>query len=177
MLRGLGITFQVLTSEVDETPLVDEEPAAFVKRMALAKASAVCLIKPESWILAADTIVVSDHEILGKPQNRDHARSILRQLAGREHQVMTAVALQSKASNCCLSLLDISTVIFTSLLDAFIEAYIATGESDDKAGAYAFHGLGLSFIQRIDGCPSTVIGLPLPQVLTLLQEQEIIEVG
>lgn len=170
LLRQIGIGFTLLPVEVDETVQPCEIARHYVKRLAEAKAVA-------AWdnprreqalpVLAADTAVVVDDSILGKPRDTEHARQMLRQLSGRQHEVLTAVSvrLADRHWGCVQA----SQVHFTNLDDATIAAYCATGEPLDKAGAYAIQGLAARFISRIEGSYSGVMGLPLFETAQLLR--------
>jgi septum formation protein len=160
LLRAAGIEFDVMAADVDEAMVAEESPDDYVRRMAVTKADAV---KPRAGgrpVLAADTIVVVDHHVLGKPVDADDAKRMLSLLSGREHIVMTAVHLQQTRVE--------STVVeFAPLKQAEIDWYVATGEPMDKAGAYAIQGLASRFVTRIDGSYSNVVGLPVAAVYQL----------
>lgn len=172
LLRQIGLTFSSRAPAVDEEPLPDETPQAMALRLARSKASAV-LSQAESSevVLAADTVVCVDDELLGKPVDAADAALMLRRLSGRKHSVVTAVAVG------CGS--DIRTAVSTTgvwmreLAAAEIEHYVADGEPMDKAGAYAIQGRGAAFVARIDGSYSGVVGLPLFETLALLAEFEV----
>jgi septum formation protein len=158
------MSFAVAVPDVDETPLPGEAPLDLVRRLAVAKAVAV----RGDQVLAADTVVDVDGEILGKPGDADDARRMLRRLSGRSHRVHTAVAVRSGER------LDIevvtSIVTFMALQPAVIEWYVGTGEPLDKAGAYAVQGAGGVFVERVRGSVSNVVGLPLTAVARLLEQ-------
>jgi septum formation protein len=163
LLSVLGVPFRVVAPVgVDERPLDGEVPRDLAARLAADKARSV----EGELVLAADTVVEVDGEILGKPGDADDARRMLRQLSGRTHLVHTAVAVRSG------ELLDLEVVTtsvrFTPLSQEAIEWYLATGEPLDKAGAYAVQGAGGLFVERVDGSVSNVIGLPLHTVVALL---------
>lgn len=166
LLRVLGVDFSIVDIEVDETRLRDEDPENYVRRLACAKASAGRIVCADSnAVLAADTCVVLNNEILGKPRDRDDAEQMLRRLAGRWHEVFTGVALQSAASEVVCVL---TRVLFRELTATEINKYWDTGEPCDKAGAYGIQGLGGALVERIDGSYSNVVGLPLAETLALL---------
>ncbi|MBN2704946.1 MAG: septum formation protein Maf [Deltaproteobacteria bacterium] len=173
LLSRLGLQFSVVPAAIPEEVGAGELPDSFARRLALAKAEAGA---SAGWTLAADTIVVMEEHILGKPENRERAFAMLEFLSGRCHQVITAVALHHAGRGLSYVFQDTTAVEFIPLSERLIKAYLATGEADDKAGAYAFQGLGAAFIRRISGCPTTVIGLPLPATLKLLLQQGIIAV-
>lgn len=168
LLEQLGLTFDVLAVDVDETPLEDEAPADYVQRLALAKASqaeqglAMACRRP---VLAADTAVVVDRQILGKPHNRDDGLAMMALLSGRKHEVYTGMALVAEQSQLCVNR---STVCFRETTGVEREAYWATGEPHDKAGAYAIQGKGAMFVESLVGSYSGVMGLPLYEAAGLL---------
>jgi len=169
LLRQIGISFRQQVAEIDETPRVDEPAEAYVTRLALEKARAVHaqLGDDEVPVLGADTAVVVDGRPLGKPRDAQHARELLGQLSGREHRVLSAVALVAGREAVCIS---DSRVRFRRLGGAEIDAYWRSGEPRDKAGAYAVQGLGAVFIERLEGSYSGVMGLPLFETARLLQD-------
>jgi septum formation protein len=157
------MSFDVAVPDVDETPLPGEAPVDLVRRLAAAKAVAVA----GDPVLAADTIVDVDGEVLGKPADADDARRMLRRLSGRSHRVHTAVAVRSGER---LESEVVTTIVtFVPLQPAMIEWYIGTGEPLDKAGAYAVQGVGGVFVERVRGSVSNVVGLPLTTVARLLE--------
>jgi septum formation protein len=166
-LQALHLPFDVLAADVDEAPLPHEEAAPYVERLARSKAAAVAALCPGSLVLGADTAVVLDRQILGKPKTAEHAEAMLASLSGRSHDVLTGVALAGTAS---LSRVVTTRVHFRTLSTAEIRWYVATGEPMDKAGAYAVQGTGGFCIQAIEGSPSNVIGLPLVETLELLSQ-------
>ncbi len=166
LLAQLGVVVSVIPADIDETPAPAETPWDYVERIARQKAAAVPP-RAGSCVLAADTAVVVDGDILGKPANLDAGRQMLRRLSGRVHQVFTAVALQSPHE---LRVICTETrVAFRPLGEAECERYLASDEPWDKAGAYAIQGLGGAFVERIDGSYSSVVGLPLCETLALLR--------
>lgn len=168
LLAGLGLTFEVRPVDVDETPRDGEPAEPYVLRLAETKARAASAGSPSGEvILAADTIVVVDGELLGKPRDRDHARGMLARLSGRTHQVLTGVAV-GNAGGGLSTVVEITRVVFHRLSTAEIDWYVASDEPLDKAGSYAVQGLGALFVERIDGNYSNVVGLPLPAVYRLL---------
>ncbi|MFQ6573347.1 Maf family protein [Pseudomonas sp. UM16] len=174
LLTQIGIPFTPLSAAVDENPLPAEAAPAYVERLARAKASAGLATLDASVplaVLGADTAVVLDGRILGKPFDRDDALAMLAALSGREHQVLTAVAVVDQQR--CLSVCVASQVQFRHITPQEAEAYWASGEPLDKAGAYAIQGLGAVFVQRIEGSYSAVVGLPLSETAELLKQFEI----
>ena len=173
LLRQIGIEFTLLKVDVDETPLPGEPAEAFVRRLALEKARAGRLQLAhgdDTPVLGADTAVVIDGTIMGKPRDRAHGLAMLQALSGRTHQVMTAVALAGRHE---LSRVSISDVSFDELDNATCAAYWASGEPLDKAGGYAIQGLGGAFVTRLQGSYSGVVGLPLNETAALLGEFDI----
>jgi septum formation protein len=167
LLAGLGLRFEVRPADVDETPREGEDPGAYVLRLAQEKAAAVAL--PENTgelVLAADTTVVIDGAILGKPLDEEDARRMLRRLSGREHEVLTGLALCA-AGGREVSSVERSRVRMAALSEGEIAWYAATGEPLDKAGAYAIQGLGSLFVEAVAGNYSNVVGLPIPAVYRL----------
>ena len=157
LLKSLGIEFEIIKPNADEKILNDESPENLCKRLAELKANSINI--SNKIILAADTIVVIENEILGKPKNNDDAFRMLNLLQGREHKVLTGIALRK--NNKLISDVEISRVKFRELNQAQIKAYISSGECDDKAGAYAVQGLGSLLIEYIKGDYYNVVGLPL----------------
>ncbi len=174
LLGGLGLKFEVIPSGIDEPEGEGETPRDHTLRLSLEKASFVAERRPDSWILGADTIVIVDGRILGKPDNRDHAKKMLRILSGRAHRVMTGFSLVRKSSNISISGAVESTVRFKELPDDEIEWYVGTEEPYDKAGAYAVQGKAAFFIQEIHGSYTNVIGLPLTEVVAALKQVGIV---
>ncbi len=176
LLEQIGVSFELLLEPVDETPEPAEAPAAYVQRLARAKAEAaearrVCAGLATKPVLAADTCVVLDGRILGKPADREEALAVLQQLGGRAHQVLTAVALCTGAdTRVCLA----QTDVWMQPIDRTLaERYWATGEPADKAGSYGIQGCAGALVTRIEGSYSAVVGLPLAETAQLLQSQGI----
>ncbi|HUG79930.1 MAG TPA: Maf family protein [Burkholderiales bacterium] len=180
LLSQIGVRFHLLLfrsrpgegPEVDETPAEGESPSAYVERVARAKADAgwrrmLQRNLPPAPVLAADTTVALEERILGKPANRQEAAEMLATLAGRTHEVLTAVAL--KRDDWLESTLSRSQVRFAELSQEQIAQYVATGECDDKAGAYAIQGRAARFITELHGSYSGVMGLPLYETSQLLE--------
>jgi septum formation protein len=174
ILRNAGIQFEIRKRDVDESRLADESPGDYVRRLALAKAASAAAgnrnLDGEALVLGADTVVVVDADILGKPLSPDDARSMLRRLSGRIHEVHTGLALLRTRGAVQRVVEEITRVHFASLTELEIEDYIATGEPFDKAGAYAIQGLGGRHVTRIEGCYFNVMGLPLARLWSLLQD-------
>jgi len=170
ILANAGLRFSVLSSAVDESPYPGESPAALVQRLANAKADLVTAraVGP-AIVLAADTIVVLDDRILGKPASLEDARHMLRQLSGRTHSVLTGVSLIRLPDGERRQFIESTLVHFRPVTEEEISAYLATEEPLDKAGAYAIQGQAGRYIPRIEGCYFNVVGLPLSRVLTELK--------
>jgi nucleoside triphosphate pyrophosphatase len=172
LLRELGVDFDVLASDVPEVAVDGEAADAFARRVARDKGAAVARQRAGAWVLSADTIVVVDGTVLGKPVDAADARRMLACLAGRIHAVVTAVALTAPGGELADELLVRSGVEFRALTAAEIDAYVATGEPFDKAGAYAIQGGAASFVCRVSGSYTNVVGLPLDEVADLLARHE-----
>ena len=166
LLEMLRIPFRVIAPDVDEHALAGESPAAYVTRLSRVKAEVIAARAPGDVVLAADTTVVLDEEIFGKPESPEHAVAMLARLQGRTHEVMTAVAVTRDGD--LAQALDVSRVTFRPADEATLAAYVATGEPLDKAGAYAIQGLGAPLIERVEGDFFGVMGLPLRLALDLL---------
>lgn len=168
LLRAAGFVFDAQPQQVDERLLLGEEPAAHVLRLAREKALLADCRGPGTLVLAADTIVVIDGVVLGKPADDREAAQMLRRLSGRAHEVLTGVALRGDGR--LIAEVERTAVRFLPLSEAEIAWYVATGEPRDKAGAYAIQGLGSRFVDRIDGSYSNVVGLPVARVYRMLRE-------
>ncbi len=171
LLEQIGVRFLVQTADVDETPLPDETPAALVKRLAIMKAEAVLKRRVDAGehalpVLGADTLGILKGELLVKPRDFADARQMLRKMSGQQHEILTAVALATESGTQFV--INRNLVRFRSVSDAEILAYWASGEPQDKAGAYAIQGLGAVFIERLEGSYSGVMGLPLFETAQLL---------
>lgn len=168
LLRQLGLCFDTLPVGIDETPHPGERPADYVLRLAREKAAAGYrqAARAEALVIGSDTTVVLDDRILGKPGDRNAARAMLRSLSGRDHQVMTGVALATR--NGVQGRVSITNVSFRALDDREIDAYCNTGEPMDKAGGYGIQGRGGAFVEQLRGSYSAVVGLPLDVTAGLL---------
>lgn len=167
LLAAAGIPFEIFAVPVDESLLDGETPEAHVRRLAEAKARAAAATHPARIVLGADTVVVIDGQVLGKPRDAAHAAAMLQQLSGRDHEVLTGVAIVAPAGEFSAGVA-CTRVWFATLTNEDIERYVASGEPMDKAGAYAIQGLGSRFVERIDGSYSNVVGLPVSLVWRLL---------
>lgn len=171
LLRQIGVPYHLLRVEVDETPWPDEAPHDYVARLALAKARTGCETlgrRPPHPVLGADTAVVADGMILGKPRDRREGLAMLAALSGREHRVLSAVALATPARNAVK--VQESRVRFRTLEPAERAAYWDSGEPLDKAGGYGIQGRAAAFITELRGSHSGVMGLPLYETAELLRE-------
>lgn len=172
LLSQIGVCFETASADIDESVVAGESPAQYVARLALHKARAVAAERPDALVLGSDTAVVCDLQILGKPTDKADAIAMLQLLSGRQHQVMTAVALVdgSGAGLQARSVLVTTDVTFKRLTLDECERYWDSGEPQDKAGSYGIQGLGAVFVERVEGSYSAVVGLPLQQTAELLQQ-------
>jgi septum formation protein len=175
LLTQAGFEFHVHPAHIPEDPIPGEDPITYVTRLAREKAEAVFQIMvgqpsgPSTIVLGADTTVSLDNHILGKPESPADAARMLRILSGRTHRVITGVALVSTHRTQAVA--EVTEVEFLPLSEAQIQSYIATGEPNDKAGAYAIQGRAARWIPRIRGCYFNVVGLPISVVSTLLESK------
>ena len=170
LLRAAGYTFETLAVDLDERVRDGEAPASYVARLAREKsAAALQLLAPqETIVLGADTAVVVDGEILGKPRDDRDAADMLKKLSGRAHEVLTGISLRTSTGEW--GRVETTSVYMTELSEQDIAWYVASGEGRDKAGGYAVQGLASRFIPRIDGSYANVVGLPVAAVAALLRE-------
>jgi septum formation protein len=180
ILGQLAVTFSVQPSGIDESPLPAETPEAHVQRLAREKAGEVrgrLVNDPgQPWVLAADTIVVIDSQVLGKPRDDAHAVEMLGQLSGRTHRVLTALCLCEVGSERSCERLLITDVRFRQLDRAGIEAYVQSGEARDAAGSYAIQGLGAGLVREIAGSYTNVVGLPAAETLDMLLDAGVLKI-
>jgi len=183
LLRNAGIAFVVQPTDIPEVPRPAEAPRAFAERMAREKALTVFRQRPDDFVLGADTIVIVDAEILGKPRDAADAARMLRLLSGRRHQVTTGVCLvgpQPRTENRQLEAgfedvrSETTIVTVAALSDDDIRSYISTGEPMDKAGAYAIQGRASRWISHIEGDYFNVVGLPVSLVYKMLRERGVV---
>ncbi len=177
LLEQAGISFKVVPSHFDEDSIPPTRPEKLVRILAEAKAREIAAQFPHGWILGADTVVVIDDTILGKPASQDEARRMLKQLSGRIHEVQTGYAILCKTAQSCFSETIKTQVEFKKLSDAEIEWYISTDEPFDKAGAYAIQGLGTFLVRRINGSYTNVVGLPVCEVIEFFLRKGVIKIG
>jgi septum formation protein len=173
LLAAAGWLFDVVPADVDERPLPGEHPADYVLRVADAKAEHVARRHSGRVVIAADTVVVVGGEMLGKPEDSDAARRMLRLLAGKAHDVLTGVSVYRDRR--IDRAVEASRVHVAELTDSEIDWYVATGEPYDKAGAYAVQGLASRFVDRIEGSYSNVVGLPVARLYRLLVNAGLIQ--
>jgi septum formation protein len=164
----MRIPFELQEPEVDETPLLDEEPRDLVLRLAELKAEVIALRNPGRWVMAADTTVAVDHHTLNKPVDVEDAVRMLTLIQGRAHQVHTGFCLMQ--NDAFHSFVDTAQVFFRPLTEAQIRWYVGTREPMDKAGAYAIQGIGALFIETVEGSFSTVMGLPVERMGGLFRQ-------
>lgn len=168
LLRAAGVRFEVLVVDADETRLAGERADRYVERVAGLKAAAAVEQRPDAVVLAADTAVVVDGDVFGKPSDAAEATRMLRRLSGRAHEVLTGVVIVSPARR--VSLVETTTVWLAPLSDEELAWYVASGEPMDKAGGYAVQGLASRFVTRIEGSYTNVVGLPVARVCASLAE-------
>lgn len=168
LLAQLGLAFECVSADIDESILTNELPQAYVERLAQEKAHAIFQQYPNATVIGSDTSVVIAGEILGKPRDKAHAVEMLTQLSGQQHQVYTGVAVASQEKK--VSTVVVTNVEFKSLSPVEIDNYWHTNEPQDKAGAYAIQGLAGQFIKAISGSYSSVVGLPLYETSELLTQ-------
>jgi len=167
LLYQIGVKFELVPSQIEERPHPDEAPPDYITRIARAKVIAVARQQETGLIIGADTVVVLDGRLLGKPVDDHEAKSMLKQLSGRWHAVMTGVALYDVESRHEVADYEKTLVKFAQLTDREIDWYVHTGEPKDKAGAYGIQGLGGLFVDEIAGNYYNVVGLPIPLVYRL----------
>jgi len=170
ILRTVGWPFETQAVAIDESRRAGEEAVAYVERVARAKAEAAALRAAGSTILGADTVVVIANEVLGKPRDDEDARRMLRLLRDRWHQVLTGVALVNGETDSSKVAHEVTEVRFAEMSEDEIGWYVATGEPQDKAGAYAIQGQGARFIKEIRGDYFNVVGLPVRLIYELMNE-------
>jgi septum formation protein len=174
LLRSVGLKFKIIPAHVNEEYLAGESPREHVKRLSLSKAMAIAQKYPDAWVLGADTIVVIDGLILGKPKNKKKAREMLEALSDREHKVFTGFTLAHVATKVYKTKVISSAVQFKRISSEEMEWYVSCDEPYDKAGGYAAQGRGASFIKSIRGSYTNVIGLPLCEVMEELQNLKVL---
>ena len=171
LLEQVGLKFEIFSPDIDESVCIGESADHYVQRLAQQKAQAILAQFPDAIVIAADTILVLDHKIIGKPESKQHAFEIWTALSDRQHDVLSGVCLLSSQCdpNTIQSMVVRTKVYFQKLSQLDMEQYWATGEPIGKAGAYAIQGYAAQFIPRIEGSYSNVVGLPLYETLQLLK--------
>ena len=177
LLEQAGLEFSVIPSNIDESRIPVSSPETYVRALSEAKAEAVSKKYPDHWVIGADTIVLKDRDILGKPGSQDEARIMLKQLSGQTHEVLTGYAVCCKARNRMFSETVKTDVLFKHLTREEIEWYIHTKEPFDKAGSYAIQGLGTFLVKRINGSYTNVVGLPVCEVVEFLIKENVIDIA
>ncbi len=175
LLEQTGIECQVIPSNINEEKIPLKKPEEYVKELSYAKAEMVSRIYADIWILGADTIVVVEDQILGKPESDDHAMEMLTLLTNREHLVYTGFCILNKKKTSVIKNVVKTKVYFKSLSEQEIRWYVKTKEPFDKAGAYGIQGVGAFLVKRISGSYSNVVGLPVCEVIETLMKLKIIE--
>jgi septum formation protein len=174
LLKQAGLNFVVIPSEIDESQFACDDPEGFVRVLAESKAGDISKKYPESWVIGADTIVLIEGMVLGKPNNKNEAREMLGRLSGKTHTVMTGYAVCCEKKSVSFSEVIKTEVIFKALSPDEIEWYINTDEPFDKAGAYAIQGLGTFLVKRINGSYTNVVGLPVCEVIEFLIQHKVV---
>lgn len=174
LLGQAGLDFSVIPSAVDESSIAISSPALYAKELAEAKAMDVAESHPDSWVIGADTIVLIDGLILGKPESKQHAIEMLERLSGHTHQVITGYCICHKSSGKCIADSVQTDVTFKKLSDREINWYTHTSEPFDKAGAYAIQGLGTFLVKSIHGSYSNVVGLPVCEIIEHLIREGVV---
>jgi septum formation protein len=174
LLEQAGLQFEVRPSAFDESSVAIEQPNEYARKLAEAKALDIAQNVPNAWVIGADTIVLINNTILGKPNSVDEARSMLIRLSGQTHVVLTGYAIVHLANKKMHTDTVTTEVVFKSLSDQEIEWYINTQEPFDKAGAYAIQGLGTFLVRKINGSYTNVVGLPVCEVIEYLITNDVI---
>lgn len=174
LLERAGLKFRVIPSEFDESSVPQDDPDAYVRSLAEAKASDIARRYPECWVIGADTVVVVDGHVLGKPASRADAADMLRRLSGRTHQVLTGWCIYRPHGGGRIGQTVCTDVVFKELSEDEIRWYVQTGEPFDKAGAYAIQGIGTFLVRRINGSYTNVVGLPVCEVLEVLIRERVV---
>ncbi|SDT94813.1 Maf family protein [Desulfobacula phenolica] len=175
LLEQVGINIEISVSTIDEETVSIKKPEDYVKELSFLKAEDTSLLYPESWVLGADTIVVVDNQILGKPQSKPDAIDMLTKLNNREHSVYTGFCLIHQKKRSIIKKCVETKVYFKHLSDQEIQWYVNTGEPFDKAGAYGIQAIGAVLVKQIKGSYSNVVGLPVCEVVETLMHLNIIQ--
>lgn len=177
LLQQAGLSFSVVPSKFDESSISISTPQSYVKFLAESKALDVSKNYPDSWVVGADTIVLINESVLGKPESKQDARAMLNLLSGNTHIVITGYCICCENKNTLFSDTVNTEVVFKDLSDKEIEWYIQTDEPFDKAGAYAIQGLGSSFVKAIHGSYTNVVGLPICEIVDFLLTERILDLN
>jgi septum formation protein len=175
LLHQAGLTFTVIPSTVDERAVAMASPEEHVRLLAEAKAGEVALRFPKSWIIGADTMVFIENTVLGKPRTQSEARHMLEALSGNTHKVFTGYCICCKNAEKSFARTVETKVVFKPLTDSEMDWYVGTSEPFDKAGGYAAQGLGSFLIQRVEGSYTSVVGLPVCEVVDYLVKQGVVK--
>ena len=175
LLAQAGVSFSVVVSGCDETPLAGESAQEMVERLAVVKAQAVAELHPSAWVIGADTTVCIDGECLGKPQSSEEAEGMLRTIQGRTHEVWGAFAILNLQKEIKESRSYVTRVTMAPMKADVIRWYVATGEPMDKAGSYAIQGLGLQFVDVVEGSFSNVVGLNISALMDVLHSFTLVD--
>jgi septum formation protein len=170
LLKDLGVALKIVPAEIPEIPETQETPLSFSKRMARDKVHMVSLLYPSRWILGADTVVALEGTLFGKPRHDREAAAFLKRLSGKTHRVITSFCLGNRLKGHWVTRSVTTQVTFKTLSPKEISWYVQTGEPRDKAGAYAIQGKGAFCVKKIRGSYTNVVGLPLTEVLQVLEE-------
>ncbi|MFT5727163.1 MAG: septum formation protein [Desulforhopalus sp.] len=173
-LESLGLRFEISVASIDELVETGELAEDFVLRMAKEKAAAVAKYFPDSWIISGDTVVCLGKEILGKPTSKENAVELLLQLAGQTHFVRSGFCLWHEGNNIVRTQSVVTSVRFTRFSERVARAYVTTGEPMDKAGGYGIQGVGGVLVDSIEGSYSNVVGLPMAELVSVLEEEGVI---
>jgi septum formation protein len=176
LLEQAGLKFEVIPSRFDENLVPADDPPTYVQVLARAKAEDIAPQHPRSWVIGADTIVLIDGKILGKPRDHAAARAMLRRLSGQTHQVLTGISICCRSVDVTHTAMVSTEVTFKELSAEEIEWYVYTGEPFDKAGAYAIQGLGTFLVRRINGSYTNVVGLPVCEVIEFLIQAGVLRI-
>ncbi len=174
LLEQAGLSFSIMPSDFDENSVEPDTPETYVKTLAENKAMNIAVRFPESWVIGADTIVLIDDTILGKPENKDQARQMLSRLSGTTHSVYTGFTICCNEKARVLTDVVKTKVTFKRLSFDEIEWYIRTDEPFDKAGSYAIQGLGTFLVKSIHGSYTNVVGLPVCEVIEILIREKVV---
>lgn len=173
ILNTIGLKPAIAVADIDETPRKDEDPKAYVQRLAYEKVMEVACEEQDKLIIGGDTIVVLDDEILQKPENKDDATQMLQKLRNRRHEVLTGISIYNMSTDESYTDVAITEVEMIDYSDAMIQAYIATGEPMDKAGSYGIQGIGAVLVKEVIGDYNTVVGLPVSTLMEGFKELNI----